>query len=207
MRKFNYYYNSEILNKFAQIAANISLRYDIDDNNRKIIENVIKWLFGQDFEDSRGRGRLNKGIYLYGDCGTGKTVLMEALKNFSLEYKQKFIINGKEIRPFWKTYHANEICQKFRNGEDISPLNSIPILCVDDLGTEPEICQYMGNKSDVVKELLEIREDKGVITLITSNIDPFTPEFERRYGKRLTSRMRGLNFYSLLGEDRRLKSA
>lgn len=213
-RKLSYYYNEDALSKLKDCGDKIVGNYIIDDDNKFVIENLIKWFFGQDFlQNVAGKkktvpGRLNKGLYIAGPCGTGKSLILKVLKEFAKTHRQKFIINGKEVGSMWNTYHAYELCNKFQNGENLSNLYTIPILQIDDLGAEPESCQYMGNKSNVLKELLEIREDKGVITLITSNIKPYDDQnqsIEDKYGERLASRLNSLNYFSLTGEDKRSK--
>ena len=106
----------------------------------------------------------------------------------------------------WATYNAHELVNRFRNGDDLRSLYSTPIIHIDDLGAESNVAQYMGNKINVLQEILEVRSDKGVMTLITSNIKPYddTNEcVEDKYGERLASRLNELNYFSLVGDDKR----
>ena len=72
---------------------------------------------------------------------------------------------------------------------------------IDDLGAEPNPVQYMGNKVDLLSDILETREDNGCITLITSNLPP--DYLSNTYNDRLESRMMALNYYELNGDDKR----
>lgn len=213
-RKLSYFYNEGTLQKFKDCGDKIVCNYIIDDDNKFVIENLIKWFFGQEFlqnvvgKKKTIQGRLNKGVYIAGPCGTGKSLILQVFQEFARNFKQKFIVNNKEIGTMWATYNAHELVNKFRNGDDLRSLYSTPIIHIDDLGAESNVAQYMGNKINVLQEILEVRADKGVMTLITSNLKPYDDKFdsiESKYGERVASRLNALNYYSLTGEDKRSK--
>lgn len=210
-RKNKINYSDAMLAKFAEIGDKIVGKYQMDDETIFVAKNLIKWLIGdesmQQLKESRAKkpkykpGRLSKGIYITGYCGTGKSLMLKILAKFAKMVNQKFIINGKEVGLAWRKFHARELSNRFRNGEDLGGLYTTPILQIDDLGAEPNPVQYMGNKIDLLADLLETREDKGVITLITSNLPP--DYLSDTYGDRLESRMGALNYYELNGDDKR----
>jgi len=208
-RKVNYYYNSEILDKFKAIGDKLIGEFVIDKYNKFVIENIIRYYFGEEFlcniidSKEKKEGKLNKGLFIAGECGTGKTTLMRIFKKFCKEYNQIFYINDKPVYPNWVSYNAQELCNIYRNGGNIESLYNAPIISIDDFGTEPESSQYMGNKIDVLREILEVRSDKNVITFITSNLTPDDCITERKYGERLVSRLKEYNYFALRGDDRR----
>lgn len=211
-RKLSYCYDEDTLSKFKDCGDKIVGNYIIDDDNKFVIANLIKWFFGQEFlQNVAGKkktvpGRLDKGIYIAGPCGSGKTLILQVFQEFARNFKQKFIINSKEIGTMWATYNAHELVNRFRNGDDLRSLYSTPIIHIDDLGAESNVAQYMGNKINVLAEILEVRSDKGVMTLITSNIKPYDDKnecVEDKYGERLASRLNELNYFSLVGDDKR----
>lgn len=209
-RKSQFLYTESVLANFKQVGNNlIGGEYKIGNSTKFLIENCVKWLFGQPFKTNIAGsnkykdGNLNKGIFVAGQCGTGKSLFFKLFKEFAKNFEQIFEINGKSTKPNWITYNAQELCNKYRNGENLEFLYNAPLIQIDDLGAEPLNSQYMGNKIELMREILEIREDKNVVTFITSNLCPSSEEFEDRYGERLFSRMKALNYFSLKGNDKR----
>jgi DNA replication protein DnaC len=82
----------------------------------------------------------------------------------------------------------------------------MPILCNQDLGAELKESLHMGNRINVLKQLIEYRGDRqDLITLITSNY-PIDSEFiSVKYGDRVVSRLIEMcNYFELKGKDRRI---
>lgn len=208
-RKNKITYSDAMLTKFAEIGDKIVGKYQMDDETTFVAKNLIKWLIGDEFESvvlnakkkKTKKGRLDRGIYIAGDCGTGKSIMLKILAKFAKMVNQKIIINGKEVGLAWRKFHARELSNRFRNGEDLGAMYTTPILQIDDLGAEPNPVQYMGNKVDLLSDILETREDNGCITLITSNLPP--DYLSNTYNDRLESRMMALNYYELNGDDKR----
>ena len=204
----DYKYTTNSLSEFKTIGDDFVADYIFDSDNKFVVENLIKWLFNEEFvaldpdnTKKQKTGKMDKGVYIAGPCGTGKSLLLKILKEFSKRHPQKWKIGDKEVRPYWQTFHAAEIVNKFRNGADLGYINTIPIIGIDDVGAEPRPTQYMGNKVDVIKEILEVRGDKEVYTLITSNCD--LDEIDEIYGDRVASRLKALNYYEINGDDKR----
>ena len=79
------------------------------------------------------------------------------------------------------------------------------MLGIQDLGCEPQESLYMGNRVDVVRQLIEYRGDKtDEITLITSNLKINGEKLVNRYGDRVASRLNEMcNYFEIKGKDRR----
>jgi len=79
------------------------------------------------------------------------------------------------------------------------------MLGIQDLGQEPQESLYMGNRVDVVRQLIEYRGDRtDEITFITSNMKINGDVLMNRYGDRVASRLMEMcNYYEIKGKDRR----
>jgi len=78
-------------------------------------------------------------------------------------------------------------------------------MAFQDLGSEPMESLYMGNRLNVMRQILENRGDRtDVITLITSNLPINCQEFTSMYGDRVASRLLEMcNYFEIKGTDRR----
>ena len=79
------------------------------------------------------------------------------------------------------------------------------MLGIQDLGNEPQESLYMGNRLDVVRNLIEYRGDKqDEMTFITSNLRINGDILIDRYGDRVASRLVEMcNYFEIKGKDRR----
>lgn len=184
----------------------------IDQRNSMVYDNFRKWCDGNsDFKAINPvthqweKGDLHKGIYIAGPTGTGKSVCTNILRRYVDVLSVQIIVNRDRKEDLtWKSYRADEICQIFMKTGDLSPFLTERCLCIQDIFSEPEQTIYMGNKVEVIRNILEYRGDrKDLITIITAN-DDFFSDF--RYGDRARSRLFEMcNYYEMLGKDRRVK--
>jgi DNA replication protein DnaC len=150
---------------------------------------------------------LDKGIFLLGNFGVGKTWMMML---FARNQRQVFdVYNAKDIS---KDYQENgeEAMAKFLNKKENAFQDPTAFyqkysgLSIDDIGTE-DIKNNYGNKKSVILDIFEqryIKKNTGIFLHGTSNLT--TKQLEEYYGGRVTSRMREvLNIIELPGEDRR----
>lgn len=203
---------SQLIEIAEAAGKTIATNFRIDDDNRFCYTNLIKWLVcdptmecGHPKTLQRIQGNCFKGIYLYGPTGTGKTVAIKVLMKltdvFALRYKL-----GKETDYLrWKNIRADELVDAYCHGDTLNDYKNVPLLCIQDLGSEEINAMYMGNHNNVAKTLIEQRGDRNdVVTLITSNIPLESPDLVQRYGERAVSRLRGMcNYLTLRGKDRR----
>lgn len=179
--------------------------FDIDRDNERVVAAIGQWAVG----DRQFLGRADRGIYLAGNTGTGKSWLMEILQAYCREKKMAVKIPGHDnLLPLYvHIFLATDICDQYAKTGSIDNVKRLPILCVQDLGSEPRESQYMGNRLDVMRRLIEYRgEFKDKITLFTSNIP--MDKIAERYGDRVASRLADMCTYIVLkGRDRRLNKA
>lgn len=156
---------------------------------------------------------INKGIYLFGDVGTGKSSL--------------FKLFAKNKRRCFDNLSSRTIADNYtKNGPEwiknfsfirYEPTNSIEYffqreigLAIDDLGTEERINVSWGNKKNVLQEIMLNRYDSVEVhnrfthdaTHVTSNLTP--SQIEEFYGDRIKDRFRQqFNIVALQGPSRR----
>lgn len=145
----------------------------------------------------------NRGIFLMGNFGSGKSALMRILsrwiKNFTNLKGQRF-----------KIAMVQDVVSDFElHGEEGVLKYMIDNWCFDDLGAE-EQAVYFGKREDVFIRILEKRYANmnrlNISTHITTNLDK--EKFAERYGKRMESRMHEMfDFIALTGSDFRKNGA
>lgn len=150
---------------------------------------------------------FNKGLYIGGNFGVGKTWL---LKLFQRNQRQVYTVqNAKAIADLFETEGESAMTQFSES--PLLPANDVENfyhkkmgLCIDDLGTE-QIKNHFGNKKNVIGDLIELRyanENTGPLLHVTTNLTG--DQLKEFYGPRVASRFREtMNIIDFIGEDRR----
>lgn len=196
--------------------------FELEEGQHFAYENAVRWLIADPTmkaqDPQTGQyvwGDLTRGLYISGETGRGKTFLLERLRDLSQALKVKYAYNdGGEYVPnahlLWKIHQAEDIVQAFASGEAklMKDLKDARILCINDLGREPKEALHMGNRQNVLKQMLEARGDKGyTMTLITSNIPMRSITIRGLYGERVQSRLCGMcNYLEVYGSDHRMRA-
>lgn len=169
-----------LINVYNQITGNIFLK--IDPVTGKYIE--------------ASEADRQKGLYIAGPTGTGKTtfckILFATLSNCVL----KFMYSDK-------IYHFNTICttelqlnKEYMRTGDFYYINRSSLF-IDDIGQSKEV-SYMGNKLDPIKEVITERYDnlKYTFTSFTSNYPINHKSLIDQYGERVADRIQAMcNYY------------
>ena len=96
-------YNMDVAKEiFAKIGQKRGIDYKIDDENEFVIENIIRWIFC-DTEikclDPESKEEipadLTKGIYIAGNTGTGKSLILEILSSYLSLRDSRAVFLGK----------------------------------------------------------------------------------------------------------------
>lgn len=205
----------QALERVVQIGKIYDKNFVIDDDNRFVYENIIKWVHGDrtmksvhPYTKEIVPGRMKAGLYIAGPAGTGKTICLNVIRDYSQIIGAKVLIKPLEEKTslVWRNHNASEISQEFLTNGNIVEIEKNRVLCIQDFGCEPETVVYMGNKVNVLKNLIERRGDiRNRFTLITSNL-PIVHEYTRqRYEERVISRLCQMcNYFELKGRDRRI---
>lgn len=184
--------------------------FTIDPNNEFAYMNVLRWCINDpamecyNFNgDTRIQADPQKGLYIYGNVGTGKSVLLDVFRVLCLFYKFGAKYGDRVDKLAWKTYRSDTICDMYMEDGDLKEWKDIPCLGIQDLGSEPAELLYMGNRRRVLRSIIEARGDVfDRLTIISSNIPPSA--LGEVYGPRVQSRIAQMcNVYRLGGPDRR----
>lgn len=192
--------------------------FKIDDENRFTYANLVRWVQGDnammclDPETKQPvPGRLDKGIYIAGNTGTGKSWALEIMSVYSTIDKIQIGFgkdySGKDILGclHWANVRTDTMCEEFSREGTYDKYKQWKVLGIQDLGAEPVESLYMGNRIDVLRMILEYRGDRtDRITLVTSNLPINHQKLIDRYGDRVASRLTEMcNYFEIKGTDRR----
>lgn len=191
-----------------------SPKFVIDEDNRFAYTNFIKWLRGdptmQALDPNTGeviQGDLTRGLYIAGNTGSGKSWCLEIMQEYAQVLRLPIEFSGEDdAKPLiWNACRADEICREWAESGDIQKYKTRPILAIQDFGQEPQETLYMGNRLNVLRQLIEYRGDQdGQLTLITSNLKLSGKKLEERYSDRVQSRLFEMcNYFEIKGADRR----
>lgn len=173
--------------KMWQVIKMSGLEINFTDEWKKTILTLLRWFCGEDSDECK----MNKGLYLWGEPGRGKSLFMQLFQAYALviDYRKFEMVNCKDL------VHA---FASNRSIESISRYYS-DMWCFEDLGYEDPFNMY-GNKINVMEEILIRRYDSRQLTLVTTNMPP--DAIVKSYGSRVESRMYEMfNFIELKGID------
>ena len=189
---------------FMNMAKHYIPGFTVDERNKEVINDLFYY-----FHKLEG-GRLDpeKGLWLEGTIGTGKSSLIT--------------IFASHLRRFWndlgfKIYNCTFIANEYANSNAADPLDRytynlngykpIPAkMCFDELGREPIHALRYGQKLNVMEYILQIRytlwQSDRLHTYITTNLD--ADEVETLYQDYIRDRRAEMfNIVSMTGDSRR----
>lgn len=132
---------------------------DLDDPNRF---KVIKWL--KNFLDNYEKQTENKGLYLTGNFGCGKTYLISACLNelAKKDHKIAIIYYPEFLRSLKESFNdPEEYNQKFKF------IKKVEVLLIDDIGAET---MTEWTRDEVLGTILQYRIQEKLTTFFTSNL-------------------------------------
>lgn len=160
------------------------------------VESLIRWAYmiGDDLD-------FTKGILFKGNTGRGKTFLFRVFEYFAKIDSLLYVENGVQLPISVKIVNVKKI-----SGEYQAPSGGYPVilryagyrcLVIDDIGKEQEKSANYGNKLNIVEEIINIREEWGMLTFGTTNLN----RMEDAYDDRTISRMNNLFNVLTLNHD------
>ncbi len=215
-----YAYTDYDINQSLQVVEAIGKartpNFVIDDDNRFTYVNFIKWLHADQTMQALHpisrvtiSGNLKRGIYIAGNTGSGKSWCLDIMREYARLMSFKIRFEQEPSTDFtlcWLNHRADDICRVFTQEGDIHELKRRQILGIQDLGAEPKESLYMGNRLNVLRQLIEYRGDQyGQLTLITSNLKLSGKDLGDKYEDRVQSRLFEMcNYFEIKGKDRRI---
>ena len=135
---------------FDNIYSNDSNRY-----------NAILWI--NKFLGDYRKGKVSKGLYLYGNFGSGKTYLVSALFNeLARDGVKSAIIFWPEFLRDLKSSFSSDFKEKY------DFVKSVPLLLIDDIGAE---ATTTWGRDEIFCPLVQYRMQEHLPTFFTSNLD------------------------------------
>lgn len=131
---------------------------DVTDKNRV---KVIKWL--KNFYDKFEVNKINKGLFLHGNFGSGKTFLLASLFN---ELKINKNINAEIV-------YYPDLLRSLRDDFNlldakVNYLKDVPLLLIDDIGAE-NVTAW--GRDEILGTIMQHRMNEGLSTFLTSNLN------------------------------------
>lgn len=153
--------------------------------------------------DIDSRYAENKGLFLYGSNGVGKTFLASivAMESYRWRYSTKRVSFADYVQKYTRVWDAVNIEQREElESELYTEYKAVEFLILEEIGKEID----SKIAAPVLEDLLRYREDHHLPTVICTNLD--IDMVEERYGYSITSLIKG-NMTPILieGADKRSK--
>lgn len=159
-----------------------------DQNAKMLFDYLFKYVTAhKDFV-----GDIDKGLYIGGSYGVGKTVIMTSFCNLINSLNKKRIYN----------LHSKVLAQEISSDVEKLDKYSKGILYIDDIGKEPNTVSNYGNKINPLETLLTARYENNALTFASGNKK--LESFIEHYGGSVIDRMKSMfNVIYLKGESKR----
>ena len=189
----------ELKHYFMQVARHICPEYRVTDEQRQVINDIFQWCLMM-----QGNLKPHKGLWLHGDIGSGKTTMLQIVKQFCHDVRPKF--NGDYYS--FRISNAIEVCGEFsRKGySGIETYIESRRQAFDEIGSECSPTGYYGTVENVFQYILQRRYDRRHegFTHATSNLTE--EQITERYGPRIYDRCKEMfNFVEFNGVTFRKK--
>jgi DNA replication protein DnaC len=178
-------------------AKTLEPNFIMDEHFKTLIKAFSLYFWQDEAFEKEGYGSLQKGIFLTGNVGRGKTFLMNLFRINTR--RQLKIISTNRVADTYQENGAEGLISTYADHH-----HYLIHFCFDDLGAERTSVKHMGNELNPMERLILERYDhkKHYLTHFTSNLD--AAQIEALYGTRVRSRLREMvNFFELGGDDRR----
>lgn len=165
------------------------------DLNEKILDYVQGYIDNID-----NSFKYNKGLFLYGSNGTGKTsiasiIIKEAYRH---RYTAKRMTWVDYMTLYTRAWGCNNFELKMHTEDVIKDIKDREFLVLEEIGKEQDNKLAM----TLLEDLLRHREDKGFPTIICTNLAP--KSIVERYGASIESLIKGnMTPIKLVGKDNR----
>lgn len=163
------------------------LDFKIDEDNREVVE-LLSWYFTKDERFSKAGYDLNKGLFLYGVTGCGKTTLMRLCREN--QFQPFVVVSAREVAMQYSDI-GNDVIRRYSKlpAGDFGITKKTVGVCFDDLGAETDRSHFK-DTLNVMAEIILGRYD-----YVPFNCTHFTTNLTAKdlltgYGAKVTSRLR-----------------
>ncbi len=166
----------EYLEELSEVLSKRGDSLVVNETNKRVLGQIVLWYA----LDKRFKGDLRKGLMIRGNVGTGKTVIVKALKELikSKEGKNACFLHSTELQDLY--------VKDDQEGIQRAKLRDYTI--IDDVGVESTESKLYGNVKEPFNDVFDYRYRNDKIMIITTNLTP--SEIEDTYGARIIDRFR-----------------
>lgn len=187
---FNRENEMKLKNIYLHIGKKIvGEKFSVQENSRITITNLMKYFTGNENEQFN----LNKGIFIYGEPGLGKSTIFAIIQKL-LSWISVFDENGKRINSngFMIT-SVEQIIENYKHDGNLDYFGyrkeSKPIhLCINEFGKTVKDKIFGTDANQLIDSLFMIRYElfqKGYLTHVTSNYSPENIETNKLIADRI----------------------
>lgn len=161
---------------FIAAFRKVEPRFDLKKADRNILNSVFAWVWKADY-CNKLKLDYSKGLYLYGNLGLGKSLILQALRQYrnGVVVRHESMKDDYRLKGIWLK-SASELANIYStDGQPaiIQYASDEINLIIDELGREPEPAKYFGTEMNVLQFLLQLRYDyrRSCVTHITTNLE------------------------------------
>lgn len=194
--------------EFVQVCRLICPRFQISEDMKPLLNDIHRWCLMLD-----GKHDPNKGLWLWGNIGTGKSTMLEIIREYCnrvrphQRYRQSDSAAVKQLRkdswPYsFKITNASFVAGAFAR-DGYPGIEEYILACrqaFDEVGRECIPTGYYGNMENVFQYIFQRRYDirHGDFTHVTSNLNP--EQIGEVYGDHIYDRCHEMfNFVEMSG--------
>lgn len=184
---------NQLKHYFVKVARQICPDYRITQEQKLVINDIFNWCLML-----QGNLDPNKGLWLHGDIGSGKTTMLKIVKRFCHDVRPK--VNGDYYS--FRISNAIEVCGEFsqRGYSGIETYIDSRQQAFDEIGSECAPTAYYGTVENVFQYILQRRYDRRheSFTHVTTNLEK--QQIIDRYDARIFDRCKEMfNFVEFNG--------
>ena len=164
---------NDLLQCYTYVVKSSGNAMRLTPDTERVLHSVANWL-------KAGK----RGLLLSGNCGTGKTKMMQALTYLFSFYENE----RNRLRVCSATTIADLSVSKVENEiNHFNMLKTAKYVGIDDLGTEPVIVKNWGTEISPVIDIIYQRYNAMKVTILSTNLNMET--IRKTYGERIFDRV------------------
>jgi DNA replication protein DnaC len=194
-------------NELYRCLCHFAPNYDYSDPTvAKTLSSLIAWVWRADQVNAIGLN-YDKGLWLYGPIGTGKSTMLLGLRKYMNSVTDRFHKASEDYRLKAWYKSASEIANDYAakgSAAIIDYCDANTNIIIDELGREPIPANNYGTRLNVLQHIMQIRYDhrRESMTHVTTNLA--LEDVARYYGTYVADRcVEMFNFVHMDGNSRR----